>query len=113
MKCPRCRAESQAGVKFCEDCGARLALTCLSCGAEVLPHKKFCSSRGAVAGLDPSELGKAEQHYCDALTLADTRYAPASRSRQATSADGEREQAQEHLATATMMYRETDRTRPR
>ncbi len=62
MKYPRCQAESEAGLKFCEDCGARLALTCLSGGAEVLPHEKFCGSCGAAAGLDPSELEKAEQH---------------------------------------------------
>jgi hypothetical protein len=47
MQCPRCQAGNREGVRFCEDCGARLALTCSNCGAEVLPEKKFCGSCGA------------------------------------------------------------------
>ena len=47
MRCPRCQAQNREGVRFCEECGARLALTCRSCGAEVLPDKKFCGACGA------------------------------------------------------------------
>ena len=47
MKCPRCQAENDAGVRFCEDCGARLEAACPSCGTPVTPGKKFCRSCGA------------------------------------------------------------------
>ncbi|MBI4588589.1 MAG: AAA family ATPase [Candidatus Rokubacteria bacterium] len=46
MKCPRCQAQTREGVRFCEECGARLTLTCRSCGAEILPDKKFCGACG-------------------------------------------------------------------
>ena len=41
MQCPRCHAGNRAGLKFCEDCGARLATTCAQCGAEVTPGKNL------------------------------------------------------------------------
>jgi hypothetical protein len=47
--------QNRQGVRFCEDCGARLALTCPSCGAELLPEKKFCGSCGAPAAGQPSD----------------------------------------------------------
>ena len=33
MRCSRCQAENREGLRFCEDCGARLAATCPSCKA--------------------------------------------------------------------------------
>ena len=47
MPCPRCQAENPVTARFCEECGARLALACPHCGAEVSPGKKFCRSCGA------------------------------------------------------------------
>ena len=47
MLCPGCRAQNREGVKFCEDCGARLGPRCPSCGAEVLAGKRFCGTCGA------------------------------------------------------------------
>ena len=47
MNCPRCRAENAADARFCEDCGARLALACPQCGADVFPGKRFCRACGA------------------------------------------------------------------
>jgi class 3 adenylate cyclase/tetratricopeptide (TPR) repeat protein len=47
MVCPSCAAPSRAGVRFCEECGARLGITCPSCGARVPPGKKFCGECGA------------------------------------------------------------------
>lgn len=47
MTCPRCQAENPPTMKFCEDCGARLAATCPSCGAEVTSGKRFFGSCGA------------------------------------------------------------------
>ena len=47
MKCPRCQAENREGLRFCEDCGALLAVICSSCGGELTPGKRFCGSCGA------------------------------------------------------------------
>src|SRR5215510_7883599 len=52
MKCPKCQAENRAGAKFCEDCGASLAIPCRACGAELTPGKKFCGSCGAPTSAD-------------------------------------------------------------
>src|SRR5712691_6305942 len=54
MQCPRCHAENRDGLRFCEDCGARLAVTCASCGAEVTPGKRFCGECGAPLGAAPA-----------------------------------------------------------
>jgi class 3 adenylate cyclase len=53
MKCPRCQAENVGGARFCEDCGARLALACPSCGQPVTAAKKFCRSCGAALTAEP------------------------------------------------------------
>ena len=50
MRCPACQAESRPGVKFCEECGARLDAPCPACGARVPPGKKFCGQCGAALG---------------------------------------------------------------
>ncbi|MEK7387415.1 MAG: adenylate/guanylate cyclase domain-containing protein, partial [candidate division NC10 bacterium] len=50
MRCPACQAESRPGVKFCEECGAKLDATCPACGAQVPPGKKFCGQCGAALG---------------------------------------------------------------
>src|SRR3989442_3779580 len=55
MQCPRCHAENRDGLRFCEDCGARLAVTCASCGAEVTPGKRFCGKCGQAAGSTTAE----------------------------------------------------------
>ncbi len=46
MRCSRCQAENREGLRFCEDCGARLAAICPSCGVETTPGKGFCGSCG-------------------------------------------------------------------
>jgi class 3 adenylate cyclase len=47
VKCPRCQTENREGFRFCEDCGARLSVTCSVCGAELTLGKKFCGACGA------------------------------------------------------------------
>ncbi len=47
MECPSCRAATQEGSKFCNQCGAALPARCLSCGHENTPGAKFCSECGA------------------------------------------------------------------
>ena len=46
MKCFRCQHENPAGLKFCGECGTRLALVCASCGAANSPEQKFCGECG-------------------------------------------------------------------
>src|SRR4051794_12059982 len=50
MQCPQCQAENLDGLRFCEDCGARLDSKCPKCGAEIRPGKKFCGSCGHALG---------------------------------------------------------------
>src|SRR3989304_4684972 len=47
MKCPRCQHENPASLKFCGECGARLASVCSACGASNAPVQKFCGECGA------------------------------------------------------------------
>jgi class 3 adenylate cyclase/tetratricopeptide (TPR) repeat protein len=46
MKCPQCQFESPAGMKFCGQCGGKLAPVCPQCGTEALPGFKFCGECG-------------------------------------------------------------------
>ena len=47
MTCPRCQHDNSAGVKFCGECGARLASVCASCSAANPPGNRFCGECGA------------------------------------------------------------------
>jgi class 3 adenylate cyclase/tetratricopeptide (TPR) repeat protein len=49
MRCPSCRADNRPGVRFCEQCGARLGTACASCGAPLAPSSRFCGECGAPA----------------------------------------------------------------
>ena len=46
MKCPKCQADNREGIKFCEECGAKMELKCPKCGAEILLGKKYCGECG-------------------------------------------------------------------
>jgi len=46
MKCFRCQHENPSALKFCGECGARLALVCASCGAASASEQKFCGDCG-------------------------------------------------------------------
>ena len=46
MLCPKCRFENREGVRFCEDCGAKMELVCPGCGAKIPLGKKFCGDCG-------------------------------------------------------------------
>ena len=46
MKCPKCQSENREGVKFCEDCGARMEIKCPSCSASIPMGKRFCGECG-------------------------------------------------------------------
>jgi class 3 adenylate cyclase/tetratricopeptide (TPR) repeat protein len=46
MKCPKCQSENREGVKFCEECGAKMEMECPNCGAIIPLGKKFCGECG-------------------------------------------------------------------
>ena len=46
MKCPKCKSDNREGVKFCEECGAKLELECPACRAKIPLEKKFCGECG-------------------------------------------------------------------
>lgn len=46
MNCPGCRAEIEAGARFCGECGLQLGATCPGCGEPVPEGKNFCRSCG-------------------------------------------------------------------
>jgi len=47
MRCAACQTENRPGVRFCEECGARLEAACPACGAPVPAGRKFCGACGA------------------------------------------------------------------
>jgi hypothetical protein len=53
MQCPTCRVENREGVKFCEECGAKMELVCPGCGAKIPSEKKFCGECGHALGEAP------------------------------------------------------------
>ncbi len=46
MRCPRCSFDNPAGIKFCGQCGARLAAPCPSCGTLNPEGFAFCGTCG-------------------------------------------------------------------
>src|SRR5215471_2518270 len=47
MQCPQCGRENAIEMKFCGECGTRLAVPCRECGARNPPTQKFCGECGA------------------------------------------------------------------
>jgi class 3 adenylate cyclase/tetratricopeptide (TPR) repeat protein len=56
MKCSKCQHESEAGAKFCEECGAPLARACAKCGRQLSLTAKFCPECAEPTGLVPKTL---------------------------------------------------------
>jgi hypothetical protein len=46
MKCSKCQFENREGVKFCEDCGAKMEVKCPSRGAFIAMDKRLCGECG-------------------------------------------------------------------
>ena len=59
MTCQQCRFENPAGMRFCGQCGAPLALRCPQCGGEVPPQFKFCGQCGASLAAAPASAAPA------------------------------------------------------
>jgi class 3 adenylate cyclase/tetratricopeptide (TPR) repeat protein len=57
MQCPRCRAESREGRRFCTRCGSSLEASCPHCGFSNEPGDAFCGGcgRSLPAAGSPSE----------------------------------------------------------
>ena len=49
MRCHKCHSDNREGVKYCEECGAKLGLECPTCKAKIPLGKKFCGNCGHVA----------------------------------------------------------------
>src|SRR5262249_34080073 len=47
MRCPQCGRENAVEMKFCGECGIRLAVLCQECGARNASAQKFCGECGA------------------------------------------------------------------
>jgi membrane protease subunit (stomatin/prohibitin family) len=52
LSCPKCGAANSPGVKFCNDCGAKMeastqTVPCMKCGSPLQPGAKFCTECGA------------------------------------------------------------------
>ncbi len=48
MTCPACGHQNPAGMKFCGECGTRLASGCRACGFQNPPGMKFCGECGTL-----------------------------------------------------------------
>ncbi len=59
MTCPACGRENPAGMKFCGECGTRLASGCPNCGFQNPPGMKFCGECGAPQAATPGAAGAA------------------------------------------------------
>jgi len=46
MKCPKCGSDNREGIRFCEECGAKLEIECPDCKAKIPLGKKFCGECG-------------------------------------------------------------------
>ena len=55
MQCSRCQHENPSALKYCGECGARLAAVCASCGAANAPEQKFCGECGRTLSPDSAK----------------------------------------------------------
>jgi class 3 adenylate cyclase/tetratricopeptide (TPR) repeat protein len=72
MRCPQCGHDNSAELKFCGECGTRLALLCSECGARNSPSQKFCGECGArlasvTAPRSPSPNSYTPQHLAEKI----------------------------------------------
>ena len=78
MKCPKCRFDNPAAMKFCGQCGSKLESLCPKCNFPNPPKFKFCGECGYVltpsaesARKDPSfdeKIAKIQRYLPEGLT---------------------------------------------
>jgi Double zinc ribbon len=78
MRCSKCEFENPAGMKFCGQCTAALALVCPKCHSENPPGFKFCgqcttSLVPATTGPEPSKSPITVQEANDPAALVGER----------------------------------------
>lgn len=61
MQCPACQTPNPDSHRFCESCGASLALKCASCGFDCSPGARFCGGCGKA--LQPGQAGGLPAAY--------------------------------------------------
>ena len=61
MQCPRCQHENPPESNFCLGCGARLGLTCASCGADLPAGSRFCNKCAAPLAAAPTPIASASR----------------------------------------------------
>jgi len=65
MHCPRCRHDNPVSSRFCAQCGARLSLSCGSCGADLVEGVRFCGQCGlavSASRADPTRFASPEAY---------------------------------------------------
>ena len=76
MKCSRCDHENPSALKFCGECGARLAAVCAACGAANSPEQKFCGECGTKLSPDiararlPSPDSYTPKHLAEKILIS-------------------------------------------
>ena len=86
MRCPSCHHENPAGLKFCGECGAALAIVCPACRTPSLTGQKFCGECGARLGVDTATAGPLSTDSYTSTSLSDKIVA------QKSTSEGERRQ---------------------
>jgi class 3 adenylate cyclase/tetratricopeptide (TPR) repeat protein len=78
MRCPQCGHENAVEMKFCGECGTRLAVPCRECGARNAPVHKFCGECGARLASDalsrqpPSPDSYTPKHIAEKILTSKT-----------------------------------------
>ncbi len=73
MNCASCHHENSPALKFCGECGTRLAAVCAFCGAANAPEQKFCGecgtklSPGTVTTKPPSPDSYTPKHLAEKI----------------------------------------------
>src|SRR5436853_412221 len=61
MKCPRCQHENLPSMKFCGECGARLAAVCSACGAPLAVEEHALRAVQAALAIQETIGGLSEE----------------------------------------------------
>jgi class 3 adenylate cyclase/tetratricopeptide (TPR) repeat protein len=66
MQCPRCRQDNRDEAKFCRECGIAFGMACLTCGTSLKVGSKYCDNCGATVAVieqGPSLLPSASPFF--------------------------------------------------